>query len=59
MQDPCELADPGMIETEGLRASGMDRGAFRKQQEKEPRLAGSLQWDTPLLKVSNGIKLGV
>jgi 3-oxoacyl-[acyl-carrier protein] reductase len=51
--------DPGMIETEGLRASGRYRGAFREQQEKEPCLAESLQGDTPLLKVSNGIKLGV
>jgi 3-oxoacyl-[acyl-carrier protein] reductase len=28
--------DPGMIETEGLRASGMDRGTFRAQKDKEP-----------------------
>jgi len=48
-----------MIETEGLRASGMDKGTFREPQEKEPRLAGSLQSDESLLKVSNGIKLGV
>jgi len=51
--------DPSMIETKGLRASGMERGAFREQQEKKPRLAASLQWGAPLLKVSNGIKLGV
>jgi len=51
--------DPGMIETEGLRAAGRDSGTFREHQEKEPRLAGSLQGDTPLLKVSTEIKLGV
>jgi len=30
--------DPGMIETDGLRASGMDKGAFREQQERETPL---------------------
>lgn len=30
--------DPGMIDTEGLRASGMDKGAFREQQERETPL---------------------
>ena len=27
--------NPGMVETEGLRASGLDKGAFRDQQERE------------------------
>src|SRR5215475_7820099 len=45
------LLDPGITETEGWRASGMDRDSVREHQEKEPRLAGSLQWDVPLLKV--------
>jgi len=30
--------DPGMVETDGLRASGMDKGAFREQQDKETPL---------------------
>ena len=30
--------DPGMIETEGLRASGLDQGAFREQQDRETPL---------------------
>ncbi len=30
--------DPGMVETDGLRASGMDKGAFREQQERETPL---------------------
>jgi 3-oxoacyl-[acyl-carrier protein] reductase len=29
---------PGMVETEGLRASGLDTGAFRDQQERETPL---------------------
>jgi 3-oxoacyl-[acyl-carrier protein] reductase len=30
--------NPGMVETEGLRASGLDKGAFRDQQERETPL---------------------
>ena len=30
--------DPGMVETEGLRASGLHEGAFREQQERETPL---------------------
>lgn len=34
--------DPGMFETHGLRASGMDHGAFCEQMERQLPLAGSL-----------------
>jgi 3-oxoacyl-[acyl-carrier protein] reductase len=30
--------DPGMVETDGLRASGLDEGAFREQQGRETPL---------------------
>jgi 3-oxoacyl-[acyl-carrier protein] reductase len=30
--------DPGMVETEGLRASGLHEGAFREQQDRETPL---------------------
>jgi 3-oxoacyl-[acyl-carrier protein] reductase len=30
--------NPGMVETEGLRASGLSEGAFRQQQERETPL---------------------
>ncbi len=30
--------DPGMVETEGLRASGLDHGPFREQQDRETPL---------------------
>ena len=30
--------NPGMVETDGLRASGLDEGTFRQQQEKETPL---------------------
>ena len=30
--------DPGMVETDGLRASGMDHGAFREQMERQTPL---------------------
>jgi hypothetical protein len=30
--------DPGMVETDGLRASGMDHGAFREQIERQTPL---------------------
>src|SRR4051812_34797434 len=41
-QYPCELARSRHDrQLKAVRASGMDRGAFREQQEKEPRLAGS------------------
>jgi 3-oxoacyl-[acyl-carrier protein] reductase len=30
--------NPGMVETEGLRASGLDEGAFREQQDRETPL---------------------
>lgn len=36
---------PGMVETEGLRASGLDRGAFREQQERETPLGRIAQPD--------------
>ena len=29
------LLDPGMVETDGLRASGMDHRAFREQMERQ------------------------
>jgi 3-oxoacyl-[acyl-carrier protein] reductase len=30
--------NPGMVETDGLRASGLDKGAFREQQDRETPL---------------------
>lgn len=30
--------DPGMVETDGLRASGLDKGPFREQQDRETPL---------------------
>ena len=32
------LLDPGMVETDGLRASGMDHRAFREQMERQTPL---------------------
>jgi 3-oxoacyl-[acyl-carrier protein] reductase len=37
--------DPGMVETEGLRASGLSEGAFREQQERETPLGRIAQPD--------------
>lgn len=37
--------NPGMVETEGLRASGLDEGAFREQQERETPLGRIAQPD--------------
>jgi 3-oxoacyl-[acyl-carrier protein] reductase len=37
--------DPGMVETEGLRASGLNEGAFREQQERETPLGRIAQPD--------------
>lgn len=34
--------DPGIFKTDGLRASGMDHGAFREQMERQTPRAGSL-----------------
>ncbi len=37
--------DPGMVETEGLRASGLSKGAFREQEERETPLRRIAQPD--------------
>jgi 3-oxoacyl-[acyl-carrier protein] reductase len=37
--------NPGMVETEGLRASGLHEGAFREQQERETPLGRIAQPD--------------
>jgi len=37
--------DPGMVETEGLRASGLHEGAFREQQDRETPLGRIAQPD--------------
>jgi 3-oxoacyl-[acyl-carrier protein] reductase len=37
--------DPGMVETEGLRASGLSEGPFREQQERETPLGRVAQPD--------------
>jgi len=37
--------DPGMVETEGLRASGLTEGAFREQQDRETPLGRIAQPD--------------
>jgi len=37
--------DPGMVETEGLRASGLHEGTFREQQERETPLGRIAQPD--------------
>ena len=35
--------DPGMVETDGLRASGMNHGAFREQMERQTPLGRIVQ----------------
>jgi hypothetical protein len=41
--------DPGLVQTDGLRASGLSEGAFREQQERE-RLWGESLDPTTLLQ---------
>jgi 3-oxoacyl-[acyl-carrier protein] reductase len=35
--------DPGMVETDGLRASGLDEGDFREETERKTPLGGIAQ----------------